>query len=449
MVTELMELVWREEKMPEEWERSEIVPIYKQKGDPLECGNYRGIKLLEHLLKILERVLDQRLRAMVEVDEMQYGFQKGRGTIDAIFVVKQLQEKHLEKQRDLFFAFVDLEKAYDRVPREVVYWCLRRRGVPERIVRMVQATYTNSSTVVRTAEGPTDAFDIQVGLHQGSALSPFLFIVVLDTVTRECRAGLPWELLYADDLAIIAETEEELQRKWLGWQTSMASQGLKVNTGKTEVLVSSRERKQVNIVDSRGASLKQVQAFKYLGLVLNERGGSEAAVKARVTAAWNKWREMSGVVGDRRMPRKLKVKIYMTVIRPVLMYGAEVWTVRKKEERLLETTEMRMLRRIRGVTLRDRMRSADIRRELRVEKITSKIRTARLRWFGHVKRMDQDTWVKRAMEMEVDGRRARGRPTKRWMDNIREDMRIRGVREEEAQDRSRWRCKMQTPDPDT
>ena len=448
MVTELMELIWREERMPEEWERSEIVPIYKQKGDPLECGNYRGIKLLEHLLKILERVLDQRLRTLVEVDEMQYGFRKGRGTTDAIFVVKQLQEKHLEKQRDLYFTFVDLEKAYDRVPREVVYWCLRRRGVPERIVRLVQATYTNSSTVVRTAEGPTDVFDIQVGLHQGSALSPFLFIVVLDTVTRDCRAGLPWELLFADDLVIIAETEEELQRKWLGWQTGMASQGLKVNTGKTEVLVSSRERKDINIVDSGGTSLKQVQAFKYLGLVLSEGGGSEAAVKARVTAAWNKWREVSGVVGDRRMPRKLKVKIYTTVIRPVLMYGAEVWTVRKKEERLLETTEMRMLRRIRGVTLRDRMRSADIRRELGVERITSKIRTARLRWFGHVKRMDEDTWVKRVMEMEVEGRRARGRPTMRWMDNIREDMRMRGVREEEAKDRSRWRSKMQTPYPD-
>ena len=448
MVLKLMELIWSEEMIPEEWGRSEIVPIYKQKGDPLECGKYRGIKLLEHLLKIMERVLDQRLRKLIEIDEMQYGFQRGRGTTDAIFVVKQLQEKYLEKQKDLYFAFVDLEKAYDRIPRELVYWCLRKRGVPERTVRLVQATYKNASTVVRTSQGQTKPFHIRVGLHQGSALSPFLFVMVMDTITKQCRKGLPWEVLFADDLVIIAESECELQRKVLEWQRGMANQGLKVNTGKTEVMVCSRVKRLTNIVDGSNIKLDQVQSFKYLGLVLSEEGKSEEAVKARVTAAWNKWKEVRGVVGDRKMPRKLKVKIYETVIRPVLTYGAEVWTVRKKEERLLETTEMRMLRRIRGVTLRDRMRSNDIRSELGVENITSRIRTSRLRWFGHVKRMKETSWARRAMEMEVDGRRSRGRPSLRWRDNINSDMKMRGVREGDTQDRALWRRKIRTPDPD-
>ena len=180
----------------------------------------------------MQRVLDQQLRELIEVDDMQFGFRKGRGTTDAIFVVNQLQEKHLEKQKDLLFAFVDLEKAYDRIPREVVYWCLRKRRVPERLISLVKATYANSRTVVRTAQGQTEAFNIQVGLHQGSALSPFLFIVVMDTITSECKRGLPWELLFADDLVVMAESEEELQRHWLGWQRGMAQQGLKVNTGK-------------------------------------------------------------------------------------------------------------------------------------------------------------------------------------------------------------------------
>ena len=200
MMTEMMEAVWREGKIPREWEKSEIVPIYKQKGDPLDCGNYQGIKLLEHMLKVMERVLDQRLRELIEIDNMQFGFRKGRGTTDAIFIVNQLQEKYLEMQRDLFFAFVDLEKAYDRVPREIVYWCLRKRNVPEWLIMLVEATYTNSRTVVRTAQGQTDPFDIKVGLHQGSALSPFLFIVVMDTISKEFRGRPPWELLFADDL---------------------------------------------------------------------------------------------------------------------------------------------------------------------------------------------------------------------------------------------------------
>ena len=116
----------------------------------------------------------------------------------------------------------------------------------------------------------------------------------------------------------------------------MASQGLKVNTGKTEVLVSSRDRKEVHIVDSSNTRLNQVEQFKYLGVVVNETGGSEEAVRARISAAWNKWREVSGVVGDKKMPRGLKVKIYETIVRPVMTYGAELWVIRKKKNDYLK-----------------------------------------------------------------------------------------------------------------
>ena len=139
-----------------------------------------------------------------------------------------------------------MEKAYDKVPRDLVYWCLRRRGVPEKLVRLVEATYHGTSTVVRTKHGRTDEFPIKVGLHQGSGLSPFLFIVVLDA-----RRGLPRELLFADDLAV-TDIEEEMQKRWLDWQIGMESKGLKVNIGKTEVMVSSRRGTKANIKDSQG-----------------------------------------------------------------------------------------------------------------------------------------------------------------------------------------------------
>ena len=90
--------------------------------------------------------------------------------------------------------------------------------------------------------------------------------------------------------------------------------------------------------------------FKYLGVTISEKGASEEAVRARVIAAWGKWRDLSGVIGDKKMEIKRSSSI-MSVIRPVLLYGAECWTVRKKEEQILEKTEMRMLRRIKGVTL--------------------------------------------------------------------------------------------------
>ena len=112
----------------------------------------------------------------------------------------------------------------------------------------------------------------------------------------------------------------------------MESKGLKVKTGKTEVMVSSRRGTKANIKDSLGTSLRQVNKFKYLGVTISEEGGSEEAVRARVSAAWGKWRDLSGVISDKKMPRKLKIKLYMIVIRLVLLFGAECWTVRKNEE---------------------------------------------------------------------------------------------------------------------
>ena len=255
----LLERIWDTEEMPEDWTESMMVKLYKQKGDVLNCGNYRGIKLLEHVFKILERVVEGRLRALIDINEQQFGFMKGKSTVDAIFIARQVQEKYLEGNRKVYMGFVDLEKAYDRVPRKVVYWCLRKRGVPEKLVRIVKMMYEGATTSVQTKYGKTERFPVEVGLHQGSALSPFLFLVVMDTLTRELRnnEGL-WELMFADDLVILADTEEELQERFLAWKGSLERRGLKVNIGKTEILVSSRGgHEEVNIQAEDGTRMKQ------------------------------------------------------------------------------------------------------------------------------------------------------------------------------------------------
>ena len=118
---EILKRVWEEEQMPEKWKKCEIVPIYKQKRHSLECGNFRGIKLLEHGMKMFEKILERRFRKLITVNNMQFGFSPGKGTIDALFII-QLQEKHLEVHKDLFIIFVDLKKTYDRMSRDLVYW---------------------------------------------------------------------------------------------------------------------------------------------------------------------------------------------------------------------------------------------------------------------------------------------------------------------------------------
>ena len=112
----------KEGSIPEDWKSSVVLPIYKGKGDPMECGPYGGIKLLEHAMKVVERIFEHRIRQQIEIDDMQFTFMKGKGTTDAIFMARRMQENFRVKGKKLYFGFVDLEKAFDRVPREVISW---------------------------------------------------------------------------------------------------------------------------------------------------------------------------------------------------------------------------------------------------------------------------------------------------------------------------------------
>ena len=126
-------------------------------------------------------------------------------------------------------AFVDLEKAFD----QVIWWALRKLGIEEWIVRLVQGMYANARSQVRVSK----EFEVKVGVHQGSVLSPLLFIIVLEALSCEFRAGVSWEDLYADDHVIIADSLEECVRRLLILKEALEKKGFRVNAGKTKVMI--------------------------------------------------------------------------------------------------------------------------------------------------------------------------------------------------------------------
>ncbi|KAK3532174.1 hypothetical protein QTP86_009195 [Hemibagrus guttatus] len=136
-LTSLFNRVLESERMPGEWRRSVLVPIFKNKGDVQSCSNYRGIKLMSHTVKLWERVVEARLRKVVEICEQQYGFMPRKSTTDAIFALRILMEKYRDGQRELHCLFVDLEKVYDRVPREELWYCMRKSGVAEKTLNFI------------------------------------------------------------------------------------------------------------------------------------------------------------------------------------------------------------------------------------------------------------------------------------------------------------------------
>ncbi|KAK3534979.1 hypothetical protein QTP70_001936 [Hemibagrus guttatus] len=384
----LFNRVLESERMPEEWRRSVLAPIFKNKGDVQSCSNYREIKLMSHTMKVWERVVEARLRKVVEICEQQYGFMPRKSTTDAIFALRILMEKYRDGQRELHCVFVDLEKAYDRVPREELWYCMRKSGVAEKYVRVVQDMYERSRTVVRCAVGQTEEFNVEVGLHQGSALSPFLFAIVMDQLSEEVRQESPWTMMFADDIVICSESREQVEENLERWRFALERRGMKVSRSKTEYMCVN-EREGSGTVRLQGEEVKKVQEFKYLGSTVQSNGECGKEVKKRVQAGWNGWRKVSGVLCDQKISARIKGKAYRTVVRPAMLYGLETVSLRKRQESELEVAELKMLRFSLGVTRLDRIRNEYIRGTAHVGRLGDKVREARLRWFGHVQRRER------------------------------------------------------------
>lgn len=133
-------------------------------------------------MKIFEQVIDARLAEIVSIIPNQCGFVKGSGTTDTIHATQLLLEKHSEKTKPIHVAFLDLEKAFDRVPHKFIWHALQSHNVPEAYVQWTQLLYHSITSTVRSSVGTSPPFTINVGVHQGSVLSPLRFVLCMDTV---------------------------------------------------------------------------------------------------------------------------------------------------------------------------------------------------------------------------------------------------------------------------
>ena len=482
LVRDLIESIVKHGKIPSDWELSIVISLYKGKGAALERGNYRGLKLLDQVLKVLEKVAEGFLRQQVHINDMQFGFMSGRGTTDAIFIVRRLQEKFLSVNKPLYMAFVDLEKAFDRVPRRIIWWAMRKLDVEEWLVRLVQSTYSNARSRVRIGNGLSDEFEVNVGVHQGSCLSPLLFVIILEALSCEYRTGCPWEALYADDLAITAVTLEELLERLVLWKSGLEAKGFRVNMGKTKVMVSGlgldtlqksgkdpcavclsgtgrgaifcdgcsswvhkrcsgltggmvydqnfrcqRCRGEARPIDGRPVvevavgedKLEAVSTFCYLGDTLSAGGGSELAAIARCRSAWSRFRQLLPILETRWLPLTTKGRVYNTCVRSALLYASETWAMSAACLNRLRRNDRAMIRWMCGVSTEDEISSSALLERMKLDDLEDVLRTRRMRWFGHVER--SEGWISKVLNVDPGGRRGRGRPRKTWQEDVRKD----------------------------
>ena len=245
-------------------------------------------------------------------------------------------------------------------------------------------------------------------------------------------------MLFANDIVICEETREEVEQRLESWKYALERRGMKVSRSKTEYLCINAGNDD-EILKMEDIKVSRVKEFKYLGSTVQESGGCEREVKKRVQAGWNGWRRVSGVICDKSLPARVKGKVYSSVTRPAMVYGLETVAVTKKQVEEMEVAKMKMLRFAMGVTRKDKIRNKHIRSTVKVERLGMKMREGRLRWYEHVMRRDQEYVGRKMMEMELPGKRKRGRPKRRFLDAVKEDMEEVDAKEMDIEDRKMWR----------
>lgn len=425
----VLNAVWKDGKIPADWSKGVIIPLFK-KGNRKKCSNYRGITLLSHGLKILEKILVSRLRVILEpqLEEEQYGFRPNRSTTDLIFSVRMLLEKYWEKGKDLYMVFLDIEKAYDSIAREKIWECLRKRNVPEGLMRKVQMLYEHCTSCVQLGDGHSSWFQTKSGVQQGSALSPLLFITVMDDIMKNIKktSGELNAMAFADDVMIWGETEEQVQLRLNEWKAKFQEFNLQISETKTVVMAINREGRPANIMLGNHP-LESVENFTYLGSVISRDTLATKEVANRVQKSSHFYQQVRTLLWDPKVPTKSKLVMFNQYFIPILTYGIETCTLTKKDSSRLQASEMKFLRSTIQKTKLDKLRNEMVRKEAGIEtSLLDRISMSRLRWFGHVMRMEPTRIAYVNLERHVTGKRMVGRPRTHWMDIVKKDIADRG-----------------------
>ena len=331
---------------------------------------------------------------MVEprIQEEQCGFRPGRGTLDQLYTLRRVLEGSWEFAQPVHMCFVDLEKAFDRVPRGILWGVLREYGVRGPLLRAVRSLYARSRSLVRIAGSKSDLFPVRVGLRQGCPLSPVLFIIYMDRISRRSQGpeGVRFgdhrisSLLFADDVVLLASSNLDLQHALGRFAAECEAAGMRISTSKSEAMVLDR-KKVVCPLRVGGEVLPQVEEFKYLGVLFTSGGKMEREIDRRIGAASAVMRSLyRSVVVKKELSRKARLSIYQSIYVPTLTYGHELWVMTERTRSRIQAAEMSFLLRVAGRSLRDRVRSSVTREELGVEPLLLHVQRSQLRWLGHL-----------------------------------------------------------------
>ena len=284
-------------------------------------------------------------------------------------------------------------------------------AIPRRICAVISMLYRRTSCKVRVYGDETEEFDVKTGVRQGSILSPTLFNTVicwvLDQVFENDRhpeiqigpgRGKITDLAFADDIALIGESEADVQKALYDLSRVAGSVGLEINASKTKIVKCCASTNAH--VALEGDQLEEVNRFKYLGSEVDGRGASGSDIQHRVALAQFAYNNLHQKVFRSRcdISTTTKVRIYSACIRSILLYGAESWQLTETDIKRLEVFEHRCWRRCLRVSYRDRVSNVEVRARFgNIPELRSRLTVCKLKWFGHVLRMHDRRVAKQSL----------------------------------------------------
>ena len=333
--------------IPDDWLTGIVLPLYKNKGDPLDPDNYRGITLLSCLSKLFTSIINSRLVKFADslnlLNENQAGFRNGYSTVDHIFLLKNVIDLFITNKRKLFCAFIDYRKAFDTVWHAGLWYKLIQNNISGKVFNVIQNMYKNIKSCVTINKNKSDFFVCNIGVRQGENLSPFLFALYLNDLQNFlCNENCNYlnfgvteinvylkllVLLYADDTVILADSALNLQLALNKLEDYCTKWKLSVNISKSKVCIFSKRKTKTDTLHFKynDSIIEIVDHFQYLGVIFKYNGSFKLCIEKLFTQGQKAMFSVLQKCRKYDLPIDLQLDLFDKMVLPILTYGCEVW----------------------------------------------------------------------------------------------------------------------------
>lgn len=447
-IFDIMQDIYTTGQVPLDFQISKTVTLPK-KLNTAKCEEFRTLSLISQASKIILKIIQNRLRPIVEkqLGPDQYGFRQNKGTREAILALRLVADRRLELNLDTHIAFIDLEKAFDKVDWKMMMEILSAAGVDYRDRKIIYELYRNQETVIEIGEEKGKA-KIRQGVRQGCPLSPLIFNLFIEQAIRKVDSDLGGVKIngcniqfirFADDIAALAENSNQLQELVSEMDTIFNEFGLKINSSKTKTMTISKHTPAHLSIKLQSNTIEQVTRFKYLGSLITSDSRCTEDIIQRIAMAKKAFNSKKHLLKG-KMSKKAKKQLIKVYIWSIALYGSETWTLTQRDRERLEAFEMWCWRRMESISWTEKKTNEEVLSMVKEDRCLLKtIQNRRGRMIGHL--MRHDAFFVNILEGKVNGKRGRGRPRITFFSQVKEKVGTVSYQETKTLSRNReeWR----------